>query len=76
MEVTESSAGNPRGRRVRGILGVVVVGVVAFVTGCAGGSGTGAEEVPIDSNPVAALIKRRCRRVSPTDRSASRRSTR
>ncbi len=57
MEVAESSAGNPRGRRVRGILGVVVVGVVAFVTGCAGGSGTGAEEVPIDSNPVAALIK-------------------
>nr|WP_016694411.1 Ig-like domain-containing protein [Rhodococcus rhodochrous] len=36
---------------------MVVVGVVAFVTGCAGGSGTGAEEVPIDSNPVAALIK-------------------
>ncbi|WP_416037049.1 L,D-transpeptidase [Rhodococcus rhodochrous] len=55
--MAESSAGNPRGRRVRGILGVVVVGVVAFVTGCAGGSGTGAEEVPIDSNPVAALIK-------------------
>ncbi|WP_241384615.1 L,D-transpeptidase [Rhodococcus sp. CH91] len=39
------------------MLGMVVVGVVAFVTGCAGGAGTGAEEVPIDSNPVAALIK-------------------
>lgn len=57
MTVAESSARNPRGRRVRGILGVVVVGVVAFVTGCAGGTGSGAEEVPIDSNPVAALIK-------------------
>ncbi|MEU5843861.1 Ig-like domain-containing protein [Rhodococcus sp. NPDC047139] len=36
---------------------MAVVGLVAFVTGCAGESGTGAEEVPIDSNPVAALIK-------------------
>ena len=57
MAVAEVSARNPLNRRVRGMLGMVVVGVVAFVTGCAGGAGTGAEEVPIDSNPVAALIK-------------------
>ncbi|UYP20393.1 Ig-like domain-containing protein [Rhodococcus sp. Z13] len=36
---------------------MIVIGVVAFVTGCTGASGTGADEVPIDSNPVAALIK-------------------
>lgn len=34
-----------------------IVGIMAFVTACAGASGTGADEVPIDSNPVAALIK-------------------
>ncbi len=30
---------------------------MAFVTACSPGSGGGADEVPIDSNPLAALIK-------------------
>lgn len=57
MTVTVGSVGQRRGRRLRAPLGVIVIGIMAFVTGCAGASGTGADEVPIDSNPVAALIK-------------------
>ena len=52
----------PRRRRnrhaVAAVLGAVLVGVMTFVTACSGASGAGgAEEVPIDSNPLAALIK-------------------
>ncbi|NME81218.1 Ig-like domain-containing protein [Rhodococcus sp. 7Tela_A2] len=36
---------------------MLLVGLMAFVTACSGGSGSGADEVPIDSNPLAALIK-------------------
>ncbi|TCN58516.1 lipoprotein-anchoring transpeptidase ErfK/SrfK [Rhodococcus sp. SMB37] len=39
------------------MLGLVIVGLMAVVTACSPGSGGGADEVPIDSNPLAALIK-------------------
>lgn len=57
MEVTAGSVAQLRSPRLRAVLGMFIVGIMAFVTACAGASGTGADEVPIDSNPVAALIK-------------------
>ena len=56
----DKSVRTPRRRSRRttvAVLGAVLVGVMTFVTACAGGSAGGADEVPIDSNPLAALIK-------------------
>lgn len=56
----EKSVGSPRRRTRRtavAVVGAVLVGVMTFVTACAGGSAGDADEVPIDSNPLAALIK-------------------
>lgn len=45
-------------RSAAAMLGAVLVGTMTFVTACSGGgSAGGADEVPIDSNPLAALIK-------------------
>ncbi|MBM7457345.1 lipoprotein-anchoring transpeptidase ErfK/SrfK [Rhodococcus coprophilus] len=46
-----------RRRSAGAMLGMLLVAVMAFVAACSSGTGTGAEEVPIDSNPLAALIK-------------------
>jgi len=55
--VIEEHVKRPPRRRAGAALGLLVVAVMVFVTACSGSSGTGAEEVPIDSNPMAALIK-------------------